>query len=31
MNVIDSEILEKFEFQNYNHALEILTQAFPHE
>ncbi len=24
-------MLEKFEFYNYNHALEILTQAFPNE
>ena len=28
---IDSELLEKFEFHNYNHALEIITQAFPEE
>ena len=26
---IDKELLEKYEFYNYNHALEILTQAFP--
>ena len=28
---IDSGLLEKFEFHNYNHALEIITQAFPEE
>lgn len=28
---ISAELLEKFEFHNYNHALEILTQAFPAE
>jgi len=28
---IDSDLLEKFEFHNYNHALEIITQAFPEE
>jgi hypothetical protein len=28
---IESELLEKFEFHNYNHALEIITQAFPEE
>lgn len=27
----DKELLEKFEFFNYNHALEIITQAFPEE
>lgn len=27
----DAELLEKFEFHNYNHALEIITQAFPEE
>lgn len=27
----DHELLEKFEFFNYNHALEIITQAFPEE
>lgn len=27
----DAELLEKFEFYNYNHALEIITQAFPEE
>lgn len=26
---IDTDLLEKFEFYNYNHALEIITQAFP--
>lgn len=25
---IDVALLEKFEFYNYNHALEIITQAF---
>lgn len=25
---IEKELLEKYEFHNYNHALEILTQAF---
>ena len=25
------DLLEKFEFYNYNHALEIITQAFPEE
>lgn len=28
---IAPELLEKFEFRNYNHALEIITQAFPEE
>lgn len=28
---IEQDILEKFEFYNYNHALEIITQAFPEE
>lgn len=28
---IDVALLEKFEFYNYNHALEIITQAFPDE
>ena len=28
---IDADLLEKFEFYNYNHALEIVTQAFPDE
>ena len=28
---IPSNVLEKFEFYNYNHALEILTQGFPNE
>lgn len=28
---IPEELLEKFEFYNYNHALEIITQAFPEE
>lgn len=26
---IPNDLLEKYEFHNYNHALEILTQAFP--
>lgn len=30
-DVISLELLEKFEFYNFNHALEILTQAFPAE
>ncbi len=30
-NFIPSELLEKYEFYNYNHALEIITQAFPNE
>ena len=25
------DLLEKFEFHNYNHAIEIITQAFPDE
>ena len=28
---IAPELLEKFEFYSYNHALEIITQAFPEE
>ena len=28
---IAPELLEKFEFRNYGHALEIITQAFPEE
>ena len=28
---INGELLEKFEFQNYGHALEILNEAFPTE
>lgn len=28
---ISEELLEKFEFLNYNHALEIITQGFPNE
>ena len=28
---IDSDLLVKFEFHSYNHALEIITQAFPVE
>lgn len=28
---LPAELLAKFEFYNYNHALEIITQAFPQE
>jgi len=28
---IEPDLLEKYEFHNYNHALEILTHAFPDE
>ena len=28
---ISPELFEKFDFYNYNHALEIITQAFPDE
>lgn len=28
---IGEDLLEKFEFHNYNHALEILTEAFPEQ
>ncbi|MGN0245751.1 MAG: BglII/BstYI family type II restriction endonuclease [Lachnospiraceae bacterium] len=28
---IELDLLEKFEFHNYNHAIEIITQAFPEE
>lgn len=28
---INNNLLEKFEFQNYGHALEILNEAFPNE
>ena len=28
---VDSDLLEKYEFYNYNHALEIISQAFPDE
>ncbi|MBQ5970386.1 MAG: restriction endonuclease [Clostridia bacterium] len=31
MALISEELLEKFEFQNYGHALEILTDAYPQE
>ena len=34
MDIIDyvsPDFLDKFEFHNYNHALEIITQAFPQE
>ena len=30
-NYIPEELLKKYEFYNYNHALEIITQAFPEE
>lgn len=30
-NYIAPDLLEKFEFYNYNHALEIISQAFPQE
>lgn len=30
-NYIPSELLKKFEFHDYGHALEILDQAFPNE
>lgn len=28
---IDKDLQDKYEFYNYNHALEIITQAFPEE
>lgn len=28
---IDADLFDKFEFYNYNHAVEIITQAFPDE
>ena len=28
---IDADLLDSFEFHNYNHAIEIITQAFPDE
>ena len=28
---IDQHLLSRFEFHNYNHALEIISQAFPNE
>lgn len=31
LQYIRSNLLEKFEFQNYGHALEILSEAFPNE
>jgi len=34
MNISDyisADLLEKFEFYNYNHALEIITQSFPEQ
>lgn len=30
-NYIPSDLLERYEFYNYNHAIEIITQAFPEE
>lgn len=30
-NYVDADLLEKFEFRNYGHALEILHDAFPTE
>ena len=30
-NYISNDLLERFEFFSYNHALEIITQAFPEE
>ena len=30
-NYIDADLLKKFEFRNYGHALEILHDAFPEE
>ncbi len=29
--LVEPELLNRFEFHNYNHALEIITQAFPEE
>lgn len=31
VNYINPTLLEKFEFHNYGHALEILNEAFPEE
>lgn len=28
---VDEELLQRFEFHSYNHAMEILTQAYPEE
>lgn len=28
---IPDDLLARYEFYNYNHALEIITQAFPEE
>ena len=28
-DLIGADLLEKYEFHNYGHALEILTQAYP--
>lgn len=28
---IDADLLDRFEFYNYNYAIEIITQAFPEE
>ncbi len=30
-NYIEKELIEKFEFHNYNHALEIIAQSYPTE
>ena len=30
-NYVEADLLEKFEFHSYNHAIEIITQAFPEE
>lgn len=30
-NCISNELLERYEFYNYNHALEIITESFPKE
>lgn len=30
-NYIEADLLNKFEFHNYGHALEILHDAFPQE
>lgn len=31
LKFIPKDLQSKYEFHNYNHALEILTQAFPEE
>lgn len=30
-SILEEDLLKKFEFHNYGHALEILTQAYPEE